>query len=72
MTCRDCLEKLYPYLDRELSDAEVERVRVHLAECPPCQHLYELQAGLKRLVKVCCGQGSAPPELRQKLVQILF
>lgn len=72
MTCSDCVQKLSPYLDRELSDAEVERVRIHLQECSPCEQLYQLQAGVKRVVKVCCDQGSAPPQLREKLLQILF
>ena len=72
MTCRDCLEKLHPYLDRELSDEELRRVRLHLMECPPCEQMYKVHAGLKRLVKVCCDQGTAPMQLREKLVQILF
>ena len=72
MRCKDCMEKLHTYVDRELSDEELEEVRLHLEKCPPCEHVYQLQAGLKRLVKVCCDQGTAPPQLRERLVQILF
>jgi mycothiol system anti-sigma-R factor len=70
--CKDCLEKLDGYVDRELSDAEVEEVRRHLRDCPPCDDYFQLQAGVKRLVKVCCDQGEAPAQLRKKLNQILF
>jgi mycothiol system anti-sigma-R factor len=72
MNCDGCLEKLERYVDRELSDQELSEVQEHLSRCPPCEDIYELKVGLKRLVKLCCDQGTAPPSLRQKLVQILF
>ena len=72
MNCQDCLDKLDRYLDRELTDAEVEEVKRHLGDCPPCEDLYQLQVNLKRLVKVCCDQGTAPEHLRSRLRQILF
>ena len=72
MNCDGCLEKLGRYVDRELSDQELDEVRGHLERCPPCQHQFQLQDGLKRLVKRCCDQGTAPTQLREKLAQILF
>ena len=72
MNCRDCLENLDTYVDRELTDDELSEVRRHLADCPPCEDLYHLKTGLKRLVKVCCDEGQAPEHLRSKLRQILF
>ena len=72
MNCRDCIQKLDLYLDRELSEEELDEVKHHLAECPPCEDRYQLQAHMKRLIKVCCDQGTAPPHLRQKLREILF
>jgi mycothiol system anti-sigma-R factor len=72
MNCDGCMERLEQYVDRELTDQELNEVRHHLEDCPPCEHRYHLQAGLKRLVKLSCDQGSAPPTLREKLVQILF
>jgi mycothiol system anti-sigma-R factor len=72
MKCRDCLENLDPYLDRELTDVELAEVKRHLAACPPCEDRYQLKVSLKRLVKVCCDQGVAPEQLRSKLRQILF
>ena len=72
MNCGDCLEKLDTYLDRELTDVELDEVRRHLADCPPCEDLFQLKASVKRLVKVCCDEGTAPEHLRSKLRQILF
>ena len=71
MNCNDCLEKLDRYVDRELTDQEVEHVMRHLVLCPPCEDRYQLQVHMKRLVKVCCDQGGAPRRLRDRLEQIL-
>jgi mycothiol system anti-sigma-R factor len=72
VNCTDCLEKLDRYVDRELTEQELEEVKGHLHECPPCDQYYQLEVGLKRLVKVCCDQGQAPAQLRERLNQILF
>ena len=72
MNCHDCQERLDAYVDRELSDDEVVELRRHLDECPPCDDRYRFEAGLKRLVRVCCEQDKAPVELRDKLREILF
>jgi mycothiol system anti-sigma-R factor len=72
MNCRDCLQNLDTYVDRELTDDELSEVKRHLSDCPPCEDHYLLKASLKRLVKVCCDEGHAPEHLRSKLRQILF
>lgn len=72
MNCRDCVEKLHRYVDRELTDVEVAEVKRHLEDCPPCEETYQLQVHVKRLVKVCCDQGVAPEKLRSRLRQILY
>ena len=72
MNCKDCLKSLDSYVDRELSDQELAEVKDHLQRCPPCDDYFQLEMGLKRLVKVCCGQGQAPVHLRERLTQILF
>jgi mycothiol system anti-sigma-R factor len=66
------MNKLERYVDRELTPAEVVEVRRHLEECPPCDERFRFESGVQRLVKVCCGQETAPVELREKLREILF
>jgi mycothiol system anti-sigma-R factor len=72
LNCRDCLEKLDGYLDRELTDVELAEVKAHMDRCPPCEDRYRLEVHVKRLVKVCCDQGVAPETLRSRLRQILY
>lgn len=64
MTCDDCADRLNSYIDRELTDQELQEVQRHLEECPPCLQIVELQAGLKRLVRKECCQDEAPERLR--------
>jgi mycothiol system anti-sigma-R factor len=72
VNCQDCLDRLDEYVDRELTDDELIDLKRHLADCPPCEDRYRFESDLKRLVRVCCEQDTAPVELRDKLREILF
>ena len=67
MNCRDCVQVLNPYLDRELSDDEIVEVRTHLEVCGGCLHLYQFEQSLRRLVRVRCQEQAAPPSLRERI-----
>jgi mycothiol system anti-sigma-R factor len=67
INCRDCLQALNPYLDRELSDEDILHVRQHLEECGGCLHVYQFQESVRRLVRVRCLEQSAPDSLRAKI-----
>jgi mycothiol system anti-sigma-R factor len=67
ITCRDCVQALNPYLDRELSDDDITHVREHLEACGSCLHVYTFEESLRRLVRVKCQEQSAPDSLRAKI-----
>jgi mycothiol system anti-sigma-R factor len=71
MNCRECVEQLNPYLDRELNEGEIRQVYVHLEHCPPCGKFFHFEAGVKRLVRRCCQAERAPDALRERLGQAL-
>jgi mycothiol system anti-sigma-R factor len=72
MNCSDCMDKLDSYVDRELDEEDMRQVRLHLELCPPCEHVFNLRADLKRLVKVACDDDiKANPALRDKVRQLL-
>lgn len=62
--CESTMQKLSGYIDRELDDAEVRKVKEHLDDCPPCEQVFEFQAGMKRLVRRECCTDEAPARLR--------
>jgi len=71
INCRDCARALNPFLDRALSDDDVAQVRVHLEACGGCQHLFQFEESLRRLVRVRCQEQSAPESLRLRITQTL-
>jgi mycothiol system anti-sigma-R factor len=68
ITCKDCIQALHPYVDRELSEDDIVQVRQHLDECPGCLHLYRFEESLRRLVRVRCREQQAPDALRERVL----
>lgn len=71
INCRECLQALNPYVDRELSDDDIAHVREHLDACSGCLHLYQFEASVRRLVRVRCQEQSAPESLRARIAMSL-
>jgi len=67
ITCRDCIQALNPYIDRELSDEDITHVREHLTACGGCLHVYQFEESLRRLVRVKCLEQAAPESLRARI-----
>ena len=66
--CLTALNRLHPFLDRELSPKEMDEVRQHLVDCPPCQDYFDLQDGFKMLVRRKACPEKAPQELVQRIL----
>jgi mycothiol system anti-sigma-R factor len=66
--CRDVLKQVYEYLDGELDDHAVGKIRQHLDECGPCLSEYKLDIALKKLIRRACSGDCAPVDLRQKIM----
>jgi mycothiol system anti-sigma-R factor len=69
-SCEKTMRRLSVYIDRELSDAEIGRVKAHLEDCPPCEQVFDFQAELKRLVRKECCTDDAPARLRAWVRQL--
>lgn len=63
LNCDECMERLYPYLDRELNEAELRDVQFHLELCPPCQERFQFEENVLRLVGRCGRKLEAPESL---------
>jgi anti-sigma factor (TIGR02949 family) len=68
--CTEALQRLYEYIDRELSDEEQAEVRRHLDDCPPCRDRFMFEENVLRHVRRCCRDVSAPPSLVEKVRRI--
>jgi mycothiol system anti-sigma-R factor len=72
MNCRETAERLYEYLDRELTPEDERRVRAHLADCPPCGHQFDVEEAFLRFIRARCRARGAPPALRRRILEELF
>jgi mycothiol system anti-sigma-R factor len=68
MDCDDCLERLYQYLDRELSENDVTVVRQHLDDCEGCSGHFVFEERFIKKVHDACAGDRAPVELRERIV----
>ena len=68
--CEKCEERLQPYLDRELSEAERLEAEGHLEECEYCGKRYRFEVNLRRYVRSACCSEEMSPELKAKLANL--
>ncbi len=65
--CRQALEELARYLDRECPPDLEQAVRDHLDDCPPCHDRAEFEQELKRILSRRC-RDSAPSGLADRII----
>lgn len=66
--CREVLDRVFEYLDGEMTHGDVEKIRQHLDECSPCLSEYDLDVALKALVRRSCACEQAPEALRARIM----
>lgn len=66
--CSEVLQRVYEYLDGELTSADLMKIRQHLTECGPCLSEYGLEEALKALLRRSCAFEPAPEELRARIM----
>jgi len=52
--CEGTIERLYHYLDGELTDERRAEIKQHLDECSPCLDAYDFEAELRRVIAQRC------------------
>ncbi len=71
MTCKEAVDKLYEYLDREADGMTASQVEKHLDLCRLCCDHFEFEKKLKELVQKSCFQEKAPTFLKDKIQKAL-
>jgi mycothiol system anti-sigma-R factor len=66
--CGEVLDRVYEYLDGEMTVHDIAKIRQHLEECSPCLSEYDLDVALKALLRRSCACESAPDALRQRIM----
>jgi mycothiol system anti-sigma-R factor len=71
VNCKDCLDRMWQYIDGELDMASTDELQRHLAQCRECFSEAEFERQLKAMVRRACGAERAPERLRERLTKIL-
>jgi len=64
--CNGTIERLYHYLDGELTDERRQEIRHHLDECSPCLDAFDFEAELRHVIASRC-KDHVPEALRQRV-----
>jgi mycothiol system anti-sigma-R factor len=67
--CEECEQFLQPYLDRQLTEAEVLEAESHLDECSYCRRAYQFEEQLRMYVRRAASE-PMPLHLKQKLAEL--
>lgn len=67
LNCKDTIEKLYGYLDRQLSDQEVAEVRDHLDNCRHCSGHFRFEENVLTRIYSACHEVQTPPDLKERI-----
>lgn len=69
--CTEAAEHVWSYLDGELETRDCERIKKHLAQCPPCKEQYDSNRGFKETILRSCGCEETPITLRAELTLLV-
>jgi len=64
--CSDSIERLYHYLDGELTEQRRAEIKRHLDECPPCLGAFDFEAELRTVIASRC-KDRVPDALRERI-----
>ncbi len=69
--CQDVMKRLWEYLDGELPDEDVAKLREHVAICGRCSPQYRFQIAFLGLVARAAAAQGPRPEFRRRLIAAL-
>jgi anti-sigma factor (TIGR02949 family) len=69
--CEGVMQQLYEYIDGELDEETVEKIRKHLKLCKECYPHYDFERAFLSFLSDH-GRTGAPPELRRKIFASLL
>lgn len=68
MDCREVYDRIQDYLDRALSEDEIEAVEHHLGLCGHCADEYKFEGSVLRHIRRCCKDLDVPKGLCDSLM----
>jgi anti-sigma factor (TIGR02949 family) len=67
LNCKQCVDRLGDFVDRELSTEELAAVEQHLEQCFGCSREFRFEGAVLESIKVTLRRVQAPPSLLEKI-----
>ena len=67
MNCEETKKHVHEFLQKELSEEELDAITNHIANCDHCEWEYDFEAALTNVVKVSCSETPAD-EIAEKIL----
>ena len=67
LSCKDCVDRLGDFVDRELTAEEITAVEQHLEECFGCSREFRFEGAVLESIKVTLRRVQAPASLLEKI-----
>ncbi|MEN8144056.1 MAG: zf-HC2 domain-containing protein [Gemmatimonadota bacterium] len=71
LTCAECLEVLYEFLDGELDSADRARVQAHFDLCVECFKNLQFEQRFLEQLRAAATHGVASEGLRSRIMEVL-
>jgi anti-sigma factor (TIGR02949 family) len=68
MDCQQVVERLWDYLDGELTDETMTEIRAHLKACKGCFPHFDFEEAFLEAVRKSREEETCPDELRRKVM----
>jgi anti-sigma factor (TIGR02949 family) len=72
MDCQEALDRLYEFLDGELTPDAATAIREHLEACAGCVGLYDFERAYLRFLEARTRTVGAPAHVRRRILHDLF
>lgn len=69
--CNEARAEAQRFIDGELDVSVRIQIERHLADCHGCTERTEFQRHLKLLIAKKCGQEAVPPELEERVLELI-
>lgn len=71
LTCHEALERLYEFLDGELSSQEMASMEAHFHVCSRCYPVLQFESAFLEVLERVRSREKCPSELRSRLMSAL-
>lgn len=71
LSCEEAVQRVYEFLDDELTEAEAREVRCHVEQCKRCYPMYNWEKMFLEFVRGRADREERNPALRQRVEELL-